>query len=96
MVKLVLLTSPFLCISRALRVLPILYHIPLIPQVTLRVISYFFTTMGDMNFSLTTFNKNGKLLQIEYALKRVAQGKMALGACVFFLSQVFTCNNTSV
>ena len=35
--------------------------------------------MGDMNFSLTTFNKSGKLLQIEYALKRVAQGKMALG-----------------
>jgi 20S proteasome subunit alpha 2 len=35
--------------------------------------------MGDMNFSLTTFNKTGKLLQIEYALARVAQGKMALG-----------------
>jgi 20S proteasome subunit alpha 2 len=35
--------------------------------------------MGDMNFSLTTFNKSGKLLQIEYALKRVSQGKMALG-----------------
>lgn len=32
-----------------------------------------------MNFSLTTFNKSGKLLQIEYALKRVSQGKMALG-----------------
>jgi len=36
-------------------------------------------TMGDMNYSLTTFNKSGKLLQIEYALNRVAQGKMALG-----------------
>jgi len=35
--------------------------------------------MGDMNFSLTTFNKTGKLLQIEYALVRVQQGKMALG-----------------
>jgi 20S proteasome subunit alpha 2 len=35
--------------------------------------------MGDMNFSLTTFNKTGKLMQIEYALNRVAQGKMALG-----------------
>jgi 20S proteasome subunit alpha 2 len=35
--------------------------------------------MGDMNFSLTTFNKTGKLLQIEYALARVQQGKMALG-----------------
>eukprot|EP01035_Chromulina_nebulosa_P017702 gene17702-23293_t len=35
--------------------------------------------MGDMNFSLTTFNKSGKLLQIEYALNRVQQGKMALG-----------------
>ena len=32
-----------------------------------------------MNFSLTTFNKTGKLLQIEYALNRVQQGKMALG-----------------
>lgn len=32
-----------------------------------------------MNFSLTTFNKTGKLMQIEYALARVAQGKMALG-----------------
>eukprot|EP01031_Cornospumella_fuschlensis_P049384 gene49384-60454_t len=35
--------------------------------------------MGDMNFSLTTFNKTGKLMQIEYALARVNQGKMALG-----------------
>jgi 20S proteasome subunit alpha 2 len=35
--------------------------------------------MGDMNFSLTTFNKTGKLMQIEYALNRVSQGKMALG-----------------
>jgi 20S proteasome subunit alpha 2 len=35
--------------------------------------------MSDMNFSLTTFNKSGKLLQIEYALNRVGQGKMALG-----------------
>ena len=35
--------------------------------------------MGDMNFSLTTFDKSGKLNQIEYALNRVNQGKMALG-----------------
>mmetsp|Transcript_59926 Transcript_59926/g.117832 ORF Transcript_59926/g.117832 Transcript_59926/m.117832 type:complete len:234 (-) Transcript_59926:79-780(-) len=35
--------------------------------------------MGDMNFSLTTFNKTGKLMQIEHALTRVQQGKMALG-----------------
>ena len=35
--------------------------------------------MGDMNFSLTTFNKTGKLMQIEYAITRVSQGKMALG-----------------
>lgn len=35
--------------------------------------------MGDMNFSLTTFNKTGKLMQIENALARVQQGKMALG-----------------
>lgn len=32
-----------------------------------------------MNFSLTTFDKSGKLNQIEYALNRVAQGKMSLG-----------------
>ena len=32
-----------------------------------------------MNFSLTTFNKTGKLMQIEYALARVQQWKMALG-----------------
>jgi len=32
-----------------------------------------------MNFSLTTFNKTGKLMQIEYALARVNQGKMSLG-----------------
>ncbi len=32
-----------------------------------------------MNFSLTTFDKSGKLSQIEYALNRVSQGKMALG-----------------
>lgn len=35
--------------------------------------------MGDMNFSLTTFNKTGKLMQIENALARVNQGKMSLG-----------------
>ncbi|CAM9113100.1 unnamed protein product [Ectocarpus fasciculatus] len=35
--------------------------------------------MGDMNFSLTTFNKTGKLMQIEHALNRVQQGKMSLG-----------------
>lgn len=32
-----------------------------------------------MNFSLTTFNKTGQLMQIEYALNRVQQGKMSLG-----------------
>lgn len=35
--------------------------------------------MGDVNFSLTTFDKSGKLTQIEHALARVHQGKMALG-----------------
>lgn len=35
--------------------------------------------MGDMNFSLTTFNKTGKLTQIENALARVEQGKLSLG-----------------
>ena len=34
--------------------------------------------MGDIG-SLTTFNKSGKLTQIEYALNRVNQGKMSLG-----------------
>lgn len=34
--------------------------------------------MGDIG-SLTTFNKSGKLTQIEYALNRVNQGKLSLG-----------------
>lgn len=34
--------------------------------------------MGDIG-SLTTFDKSGKLTQIEYALNRVNQGKMSLG-----------------
>ena len=38
-----------------------------------------------MNFSLTTFNKTGKLMQIEYALNRVQQGKMALGIRGIFM-----------
>merc|ERR1712039_827787 len=38
-------------------------------------------TMGDSeySFSLTTFSPSGKLMQIEYALNRVAEGKPALG-----------------
>jgi hypothetical protein len=55
--------------------------------------------MGDMNFSLTTFNKTGKLMQIEYALNRVAQGKMALGIkgkiLIFFFNYYFNDNNFS-
>ena len=37
--------------------------------------------MGDSSysFSLTTFSPSGKLVQIEYALQAVAQGKPALG-----------------
>lgn len=35
--------------------------------------------MSDMNFSLTTFSKTGKLSQIENALARVAQGKLTIG-----------------
>ncbi|CAM9941308.1 unnamed protein product, partial [Phaeothamnion confervicola] len=37
--------------------------------------------MGDAaySFSLTTFSRTGKLLQIEYALNAVSQGKMSLG-----------------
>mmetsp|Transcript_53089 Transcript_53089/g.95200 ORF Transcript_53089/g.95200 Transcript_53089/m.95200 type:complete len:236 (-) Transcript_53089:151-858(-) len=37
--------------------------------------------MGDSeySFSLTTFSPSGKLLQIEYALNRVAEGRPALG-----------------
>lgn len=48
--------------------------------------------MGDMNFSLTTFDKSGKLNQIEYALNRVNQGKMALGVkgMLIYLLDLFT------
>ncbi len=37
--------------------------------------------MGDSaySFSLTTFSRTGKLLQIEYALNAVANGRTALG-----------------
>lgn len=40
-------------------------------------------TMGDSaySFSLTTFSRTGKLLQIEYALNAVANGRTALGIC---------------
>mmetsp|Transcript_30206 Transcript_30206/g.87671 ORF Transcript_30206/g.87671 Transcript_30206/m.87671 type:complete len:236 (-) Transcript_30206:63-770(-) len=34
---------------------------------------------ADYSFSLTTFAPSGKLLQIEYALNRVAEGRPALG-----------------
>jgi 20S proteasome subunit alpha 2 len=34
---------------------------------------------GSYSFSLTTFSPNGKLVQIEYALQAVSQGKTALG-----------------
>jgi len=39
--------------------------------------------MGDSaySFSLTTFSRTGKLLQIEYALNAVANGKTCLGIC---------------
>jgi len=39
--------------------------------------------MGDSaySFSLTTFNRTGKLLQIEYALNAVANGRTSLGIC---------------
>ena len=39
--------------------------------------------MGDSaySFSLTTFSRTGKLLQIEYALNAVANGRTALGIC---------------
>ena len=35
----------------------------------------------SFDFSLTTFSPKGKLLQIEYALKAVSQGKASLGIC---------------
>mmetsp|Transcript_2142 Transcript_2142/g.9368 ORF Transcript_2142/g.9368 Transcript_2142/m.9368 type:complete len:241 (-) Transcript_2142:138-860(-) len=37
--------------------------------------------MGDnfFNFSLTTFNRSGRLLQIEYALNAVRNGKLSVG-----------------
>jgi len=39
--------------------------------------------MGDSaySFSLTTFSRTGKLLQIEYALNSVANGRTSLGIC---------------
>jgi len=39
--------------------------------------------MGDSaySFSLTTFSRTGKLLQIEYALNAVANGRTTLGIC---------------
>lgn len=39
--------------------------------------------MGDssFNFSLTTFNRSGRLLQIEYALNAVRNGKLSVGVC---------------
>ena len=39
--------------------------------------------MGDSaySFSLTTFPRTGKLLQIEYALNAVANGRTSLGIC---------------
>ena len=39
--------------------------------------------MGDSaySFSLTTFSRTGRLLQIEYALNAVANGRTALGIC---------------
>lgn len=39
--------------------------------------------MGDSaySFSLTTFSRTGKLLQIEYALNAVANGRTSLGIC---------------
>ena len=39
--------------------------------------------MGDSaySFSLTTFSRTGKLLQIEYALNAVANGRSSLGIC---------------
>jgi 20S proteasome subunit alpha 2 len=44
---------------------------------------YWIITMGDSaySFSLTTFSRTGKLLQIEYALNAVANGKTSLGIC---------------
>jgi len=41
------------------------------------------TAMGDSaySFSLTTFSRTGKLLQIEYALNAVANGRTSLGIC---------------
>ena len=39
--------------------------------------------MGDgaYSYSLTTFSRSGKLLQIEYALNAVATGRTSLGIC---------------
>lgn len=41
------------------------------------------TAMSDSaySFSLTTFSRSGKLLQIEHALQAVANGRTCLGIC---------------
>jgi 20S proteasome subunit alpha 2 len=46
-------------------------------------ISHYTYIMGDSaySFSLTTFSRTGKLLQIEYALNAVANGRTSLGIC---------------
>jgi len=36
---------------------------------------------GAYSFSLTTFNRTGKLLQIEYALTAAQKGKLSIGVC---------------
>ena len=40
------------------------------------------------SFSLTTFSPSGKLLQIEYALNAVNQGKMSVGVAGNFSVQI--------
>lgn len=45
------------------------------------------------SFSLTTFSPSGKLLQIEYALNAVNQGKMSVGVAGSYLAELVMVSN---
>lgn len=55
-------------------------------EINNQFIIFFETQMeGEYSFSLTTFSPSGKLVQIEYALARVASGATSLAIKGFFL-----------
>ena len=50
----------------------------------------FFDSMDhSYSFSLTTFSPSGKLLQIEYALNAVNQGKMSVGVAGLLITNLW-------